>query len=135
MKFGFLALLPSSAARFLLAVGLVIALTARGVGADKQLRPSLENYLKRIGYEPVALNRNDDNKLMVRGQLGGKARIFMVDTGWSVTSVDTGAARKLKKLGAARRLETRAGDIPEPTGLRPGPPGRQTRRGKRNLGL
>src|SRR5437773_7386674 len=87
--------------RQLLTAGLIVVPLVRCVGADKQFRPSLENYLKRLGYESVLLSRDEQNHLTIRGKLDGKGRRFVLDTGWSITTVDIGVARKLKKLGEA----------------------------------
>jgi len=38
--------------------------------------------------------------LLVTGQIDGKGRDLMVDTGWSFTSVDSDIARKMKTLGS-----------------------------------
>jgi hypothetical protein len=36
---------------------------------------------------------------MVRGELQGKRRVFLLDTGWSMTTLDRSIARKLKTPG------------------------------------
>ncbi|SRR5258706_11580360 len=65
--------------------------------ADKPL--GLEDYLKRLNYEPVALTRTKENKLLAIGQLGGKRRVFAVDTGWGWTTLNENSARGLQTLG------------------------------------
>ena len=60
--------------------------------ADKtntQTVPSLENYLRAVGYISVPLRRGPNNELRVAIQIAGKKREFMVDTGWSLTTIDT----------------------------------------------
>ncbi len=84
-----------------LAATLLVAIPLGCSGADKQFRPALEVYLKRIGYEAIAVKRDEHNKLLARGELNGKERTFLVDTGCSVSTLDRGVARKLKTLGEA----------------------------------
>lgn len=67
--------------------------------AEQRNGHSLENYLKRLGYEPIPLKRDHDNHLFLYGEINGKSRRIGVDTGCSVTRVDSTAARKLKTLG------------------------------------
>jgi predicted aspartyl protease len=86
-------------ARYLLIATLLVAVSIRCVAGETQLKPSLENYLKGIGYEPIPLNRNEQNDLVARAELHGKQRSLVVDTGWSLTTLDKGVARKLKTLG------------------------------------
>src|SRR5437773_5057839 len=68
-------------------------------GAGKPARPDLEKYLQRIGYEPILLERDEDNHLTVRALLDGRKRNFMVDTGWAMTTVSKATVRRLKTLG------------------------------------
>jgi predicted aspartyl protease len=68
--------------------------------AEQHTGQSLENYLKRLGYEPIPLKRDHANHLLVSGQIDGKSRDIMVDTGCSFTTVDSDVARKLKTLGS-----------------------------------
>jgi predicted aspartyl protease len=67
--------------------------------AEQRTGHSLETYLKRLGYEPIPLKRDHANHLYLYGEINGKSRSIMVDTGCSHTRVDTGAGRKLQKLG------------------------------------
>jgi predicted aspartyl protease len=69
------------------------------VGADERIRPDLEDYLKRIGYESIPLRRGESNHLLARGEVNDKARTFLIDTGWSMTTLDKGVGRKLTTLG------------------------------------
>ena len=84
--------------------GLTIVLSSFGcircAAADSQQHHSLENYLKRQGYEPIPLKRDHSNHLLVSGQIDGKNRDFLVDTGCSFTTVDSDIARKMKTLGS-----------------------------------
>ncbi|MEY2427144.1 MAG: Aspartyl protease [Verrucomicrobiota bacterium] len=65
--------------------------------ADKPL--GLEDYLKRLNYEPVALSRTKENKLLATGHLGSRKCAFLVDTGWGMTSLNERNARGLQTLG------------------------------------
>src|ERR1041385_7620125 len=71
----------------------LICLTcAQTCAADKsegQTIPSLENYLRALGYVAVPLRRGPNNELRAAVQMAGKKREFMVDTGWSLTTIDT----------------------------------------------
>lgn len=68
--------------------------------ADRRTSHSLENYLKRIGYDPIPLRYDHGNHLLLTGQIDGKSRDFLIDTGCSFTTVDSDVARKMKTLGA-----------------------------------
>ena len=83
----------------LLAAILALAFVARVARADGA-GSSLEDYLKRVGYLPVVLKKGDQGKLLAEGVLAGKKRLFLLDTGWARTTLDEGAARGLKSLGA-----------------------------------
>jgi predicted aspartyl protease len=78
----------------------VVILVAPGaVGADEPAPTALGDYLVRLGYEPIPLKRDTDNHFVARGRLDGKETKFMVDTGWSRTSVNSSAGRHCKTLG------------------------------------
>jgi predicted aspartyl protease len=83
-----------------------------GWAADPAAKTSLEDYLKRLGYEPVAPRNFDlpqrpslaeaarQNQIFVRGELGSGSRLtFLVDTGCGMTRLDPKSARGLKTLG------------------------------------
>src|SRR5881396_2788817 len=69
-----------------------------GASSESPSQRSLEDYLKRVGYEPIALERTKANHLVARGQLNRKERTFLVDTGCSVTTLQKGIAQGLKTL-------------------------------------
>jgi predicted aspartyl protease len=69
----------------------------RSSAADKPL--SLEDYLKRLNYEPVALSRTKENKLLATGQLGSRKCAFVVDTGCPWTTLNERSARGLQSIG------------------------------------
>ena len=82
-----------------LAAMLTLAVVARVAQAENGAAPSLEGYLKRVGYLPVVLKKSEHGKLLAEGVLAGKKRLFLVDTGCGRTTLDEGAARGLKSLG------------------------------------
>jgi len=60
----------------------------------------LEDYLKGLGYEPVAFKVSDSNEALVQGQLDtGKTVTLNVDTGWRFTTLDPAKEAGLKTLG------------------------------------
>ncbi len=63
---------------------------------EKQTVLTLENYLKALGYIAVPLTRGQNNDLRVVVQVAGKKREFMVDTGWSLTTIDTSLRSRFK---------------------------------------
>jgi predicted aspartyl protease len=68
--------------------------------AEQRTAHSLENYLKRLGYESIPLKYDHGNHLLVSGDIDGKSRDILIDTGCSFTTVDTDIARKMKTLGS-----------------------------------
>jgi predicted aspartyl protease len=70
------------------------------LGADQKAAGSLDNYLKRLGYESIPLKYDHGNHLLVTGDIDGKSRAILIDTGCSFTTVDTDIARKMKTLGS-----------------------------------
>src|SRR5437899_6101166 len=67
--------------------------------AEQRTAHSLENYLKRLGYESIPLKYDHGNHLLAVGEIEGKSRDFMIDTGCTFTTVDSDIARKIKTLG------------------------------------
>jgi predicted aspartyl protease len=66
--------------------------------ADKPL--GLEDYLKRLNYEPVALSRTRQHHLQVQAQLNtGRKCVLGVDTGCGGTTLNDSSARGLQTLG------------------------------------
>jgi len=68
--------------------------------AEQQSGHSLDNYLKRLGYESIPLKYDHGNHLLAVGEIDGKSRDIMVDTGCTLTTVDSDIARKMKTLGS-----------------------------------
>jgi hypothetical protein len=77
---------------------LVLIACSPATAAEQRSGHSLEDYLKRLGYQPIPLRRDHGNHLMVDGQIDAKNHDFMVDTGCTLTIVDNSIARKLKTL-------------------------------------
>jgi predicted aspartyl protease len=67
------------------------------LAGDKQDGGSLEDYLRRLGYEAVDFERTDKVQPFVDGVLNGRKRKFLVDTGWGVTTLNESTARGLKR--------------------------------------
>jgi predicted aspartyl protease len=59
----------------------------------------LEDYLKRLRYEPIFFELTEGNAPVVYGNLGEKKLRFLVDTGWGFTALSPSAAAGLKTLG------------------------------------
>ena len=78
---------------------MALAVVASGAHAENEPARSLDDYLRRIGYMPVALKRGEQDKLLAEGVLAEKKRLFLVDTGWGKTTLDKNATRGLKSLG------------------------------------
>ena len=71
-------------------IGLVIGLFAllsgsAGIAAEGK-RPA--SALVLDGFDQIALRRTADNRLYLSGRLDGRRRSFLVDTGWSHTTVN-----------------------------------------------
>ena len=69
------------------------------VAGESSGKSELDAYFKLLGYEKVQLKGNEQNKLQIEGRLGEKKALFMVDSGWGLTTLDERAARGLKRLG------------------------------------
>jgi len=84
---------------FLLAVtSVVVAGMSRSWGAEPA-KGTLESYLEHLGYVGIDFKPNAANQPLIGGELGGKKLVFLVDTGWGFTSLDTATARGCKTLG------------------------------------
>jgi predicted aspartyl protease len=81
------------------AASLTLAFVALAAQAENEPARSLDDYLRRVGYMPVALKRGEQDKLLAEGVLAEKKRLFLVDTGWGKTTLDKNATRGLKSLG------------------------------------
>jgi predicted aspartyl protease len=66
----------------------------RGAEASKQ---PMQAYLEKLGYLAIPLELKG-NKHVLNGRLNGRNIRIMVDTGWSITTVSTREAKRLKTL-------------------------------------
>jgi hypothetical protein len=82
---------------FFFALAFCIGPLHRSEGAEQPHQPSLEDYLKRLRYEPVAFEYHR-NQPLIDGQLAGKKCVFLVDTGCTITKLDQAAGAGLKTL-------------------------------------
>ena len=64
--------------------------------ASAPATPTLESYLQKLGYGAIPLQRNKENKLFLTASLDSYRRTLTLDTGWSLTALDTTVARKFK---------------------------------------
>jgi hypothetical protein len=83
---------------FLLAL-LMFASAASGPSspAEPASAGTLEEYLKKLGYEAVDFERTDQAQDFVEGILSnGRKHTFLVDTGWGMTALGKNAAKGLK---------------------------------------
>ena len=87
------ALVLLTAALFLPGSGLL-----PGHAGEPTASTRLEDFLKRLGFEAIEF-KWDDRHAVVQGELGGKKRSFLLDTGWAITTLDERAARELKTMG------------------------------------
>src|SRR5579859_5672625 len=74
-----------------------------GVGkapaAESKQAADLDNFLSRSGYRGVAFKPNDRNQPLVEGELAGRHRVFLADSGCTMTTLEPSAAAGLKTLG------------------------------------
>lgn len=71
---------------------------AVGAKPDKQVRPTLEQLLKQLGFGVIPMERNEQNHLYVEARFGGKKRLLSVDTACTMTTLDKSVAKNLKTL-------------------------------------
>ena len=62
------------------------------------------NTLRELGYEMVELRRTSDNHLFLFGNVEGRRRSCLVDTGWSFTTVSTNTAARLSETNRIHQL-------------------------------
>jgi hypothetical protein len=81
-------------------LGSFLLFGARLLAADSSGKASLDTYLRQIRYQPIDFKLNEANKPLVQGDLGtGKKLTFVLDTGWSMTTINTRSASGLNNLG------------------------------------
>lgn len=77
----------------------VILLLTLCIGKPASLAgPGWRDQLERSGGERVQLRRTEAQHLFIFGKVNGRQRSVLVDTGWSLTSINTNAAQNLKTL-------------------------------------
>jgi predicted aspartyl protease len=79
-------------------VKLLTVFQSPGYAAEPQPDSSIESYLKRLGYAPIVLERDDKNMLFLRTTFKGKKQRTTLDTGASVTLIDQRLAPDLKRV-------------------------------------
>jgi predicted aspartyl protease len=66
--------------------------------AAEQIRTnSLEIYLQKLHYDPIPFDYKQNSPL-IDGQINGKKCVFLLDTGCTISELDTTAAKGLKTL-------------------------------------
>jgi predicted aspartyl protease len=80
---------------------MTVAAAAFTSPADQSQGRKLEDYLRRLGYEPVGFKVTKRNETLIDGEIGaGKKLVFLVDTGsWGGTRLSKESAAGLKTLG------------------------------------
>ena len=85
--------------RVALVLAAMIARPLPCTAAEAAPAPTLEDYLKGLGYQAVALENNRHLQPFVEGLLSnGRKRKFLVDTGWGVTGLNENSGRGLKTV-------------------------------------
>lgn len=74
----------------------VLVLSFLPVGPIVLFGQDWREQLERSGGERIQLRRTEAQHLFVFGKVNGRQRSVLVDTGWSLTSIGTNAARHLK---------------------------------------
>ncbi|MGC3959871.1 MAG: pepsin/retropepsin-like aspartic protease family protein [Verrucomicrobiota bacterium] len=68
-------------------------------------RLHLPTQLRELGYETVPLRRTGQNHWFLFGQIEGRKRSCLVDTGWSFTTISTNTAGRLQETHLIRTLQ------------------------------
>lgn len=90
--------------------GVLCALIGAGFGivelrAGTTGRINLAAVLPQAGYNLVELRRTGENHLFLFGQVNGRRRSCLVDTGWSLTTASTNTAVRLHPPRTISRLQ------------------------------
>ncbi|MBP9902273.1 MAG: retropepsin-like domain-containing protein [Verrucomicrobia bacterium] len=80
-------------------------LLAAAAGSARAEAGNLGAALKQLGYAQIELRRTDENHLFLFGQVNGRRRSCLVDTGWSFTTLSTNAAQGLATRGLVDELK------------------------------
>lgn len=86
-------------------VGLCILLAASTAPAADNLRDRIA-LMKGLGHEVVELRSTSDNRLYSSGRLNGNRCSFLLDTGWSYTTVCDESSRDRVVLGEIKLAQT-----------------------------
>ena len=84
-------------------VGVGGGITALCAGASERVAPAA--VLLQLGYEAIPLRRTGENHVFLFGQVNGRRRSCLVDTGWSLATVSTNTAARLNPPGVIERLK------------------------------
>jgi len=90
-----------SFARVLVGAGVGVAVSWAGAG--ERFNPATA--LPPLGYEAVELRRTGENHLFLLGQVNGRRRSCLVDTGWSLATVSTNTAARLNPPRVIEQLK------------------------------
>lgn len=82
----------------LIAIAAALFAVPSGIDAGEAVVSTLQSYIQRLGYEPIPLRLLGGNHLFVHGLVGDQKRTFLVDTGWTWTTLDRAVARNFKSL-------------------------------------
>jgi predicted aspartyl protease len=85
-----------------LLAGLLLAAMLRAAGAQPA---NLGAALRRLGYEQIELRRTGEHHLFLFGQVNGRRRSCLVDTGWSFTTISTNTTQRLAVAGIVDELK------------------------------
>lgn len=64
----------------------------------------MDSLLRELGYARIELRRTEENHLFIFGEIDGRRRSCLVDTGWSFTTISTNAAGQLREPGRISEL-------------------------------
>ena len=87
--------------RFIALIPLSFAVVLQPALATEQSSAgALEDYLKTLAYEPIAFTGAFGHAPLVKGSLSnGRNPVFLVDTGWGMTTLNPNVSVNLKTLG------------------------------------
>ena len=78
----------------------VLVSVAPSFAAEGPAKSKLEDHLKQLQYDAIPFKMHEGNKPVIKGELGnGKKTVFLMDTGWGMTTLNTKTAAQLKTLG------------------------------------
>ena len=77
------------------AIGLLLVTVSKGADATS-IPPDLARQLVALGFSSMSLGRDEQDHLTIQTHINSRARILVIDTGWSVTTLDDRVAVELK---------------------------------------